>query len=129
MRWIFLNFAVTAAIAATPILHSNFDSGLGGWISMGPSGSVRVTRDAADMRDGKPSLALDYEIGQMKFAAAVLPAEPSALTAMDQIHLWVRTDFPTSVVVTLNEKGGGNYIAMAWSPGSVWQEIRIEPRD
>jgi hypothetical protein len=129
MRWIFLNFAVTAAIAATSILHSTFDSGLGGWMGMGESGSVRVTRDAADMREGKPSLAFDYEIGQRKFAAAVLPVEPAALTGMDQIHFWVRTDFPTSVVVTLSEKGGGNYTALVWSPGNIWQEVRIEPRD
>ena len=129
MRWIFLNFAVTAALAATPVLHSNFDSGLDGWVAMNGSGSVRVTRDAADIREGKPSLAFDYEIGQHKFAVAVLPVQPAALTAMDQVHFWVKTDFPTSVVVTLNEKGGGNYTAVAWSPGSIWQEVKLEPRD
>jgi len=129
MRWIFLNLAVTAAIAATPILHSNFESGPDGWMRMGESGSVRVTRDAADMREGKPSLAFDYEIGQRKFAAAVLSVERAAMSPMDQIHFWVKTDFPTSVVVTLSEKGRGNYTAPAWSPGSVWQEVRLEPCD
>ncbi len=81
------------------------------------------------MREGKPSLALDYEIGQKKFTAAVLPLPRAALAAMGQIHLWIRTDFPTSVVLTLREKDGGNYAAMAWSPGNDWQEIRLAMRD
>lgn len=96
---------------------------------MGENGAIRVTHEAADLREGKPSLAFDYEIGQRKFAAAVLTVEPAAMAAMDQIHFWVRTDFPTSVVVILSEKGGGNYTAPAWSPGNVWQEVKLEPRD
>ena len=96
---------------------------------MGESGIVRVTREAADLRDGKPSLAFDYEIGPKKFGAAILPVEPGALAAMDQLHFWVKTDYPTSIAVILNEKGGGNYTAVAWSPGSVWQEVKVEPRD
>jgi hypothetical protein len=129
MRWIFVNLVIMTAVAATPIVHSSFESGLGGWVKIGESGSVRVARDIADMREGKPSLAFDYEIGQRKFAAAVLPVDPVAMAAMDQIHLWIRTDFPTSVVLILKEKDGGNYTAPAWSPGNVWQEVRLEPRD
>lgn len=81
------------------------------------------------MRDGKPSLAIDYEIGPKKFAAAVLPLEAGSLAAMDQVHFWVKTDYPTSVALILREKDGGNYSAPAWSPGGVWQEVRLELRD
>ena len=127
--FLLLNLALLSATATAPILRTSFESGQGKWVVIGESGSLRVSRDGADVREGKPSLAFDYEIGLKKFAAAILPVEPAALTGMDQIHFWAKTDFPTSIVVTVNEKGGGNYVAMAWSPGNVWQEIRLEPRD
>jgi hypothetical protein len=129
MRWIFLSLSVMTAIAATPLLHSTFDEGQGAWITMGDNGAIRVTREAADVREGKPSLAFDYDIGPKKFGAAILPVEDGALATMDQVHFWVKTDYPTSFAVILSEKGGGNYSAVAWSPGGVWQEVRFEPRD
>jgi hypothetical protein len=118
-----------AGYAATPLVKTDFAGGQAGWVSMGPSGTVRIARDTSDMREGKPSLALDYEVGPKKFALAVLPVSPNAIRDAGQIHFWTKTEFPTSVVVTLSEKGGGNYAAMAWSPGGVWQEVRLEPRD
>lgn len=121
--------SLALAAAATPILHTDFENGPGGWIVMGESASLRAAHEEPDRREAKPSLAFDYEIGPKKFAAAILPVEPGALAGLDQIHFWVKTDIPTSLVVTLNEKGGGNYAAMAWSPGSVWQEVRLETRD
>ena len=115
--------------AAEPIVRADWAGGLDGWAAMGPTGNVRVSRDAGDMRNGKPSLALDYEVGERKFAIASLPVTPDKLRGMGQVHFWVRTEFGTSVVVILSEKGGGNYSAMAWSPGGVWQEVRVELKD
>jgi hypothetical protein len=129
MRWILLSLSATAALAATPILRSAFDDGPGAWMTMGDRGTLRVTREAAEIRGSNPSLAFDYEIAPKKFGAAVLPVEPPALAAMDQVHFWVKTDYPTSVAVVLSEKGGGNYSAIAWSPGGVWQEVKVAPRD
>jgi hypothetical protein len=139
MRWILLSlpvmtlsvitFSVITMFAATPLLRSTFDNGPGAWITMGENGTLRVAREAADIRESNPSLAFDYEIGPKKFGAAILPVEPGALAAMDQVHFWVKTDYPTSVAMILSEKGGGNYSATAWSPGGVWQEVRVQPRD
>jgi hypothetical protein len=129
MRWILLSLSVLTTFAATPILHSTFDDTTGAWTAMGGNGTLRVTRETADTREGKPSLALDYEIGPKKFGAAILPVGPNTLAVMGQVHFWLKTDYPTTVAVILSEKGGGNYTAMAWSPGGGWQEIKIEPRD
>jgi hypothetical protein len=129
VREILVSLSVMTATAATPLLRSTFDDGPGAWKTIGESGAIRVASDAAAMRDGKPSLSLDYEIGPKKFAAAVLPVESGALTTMDQVHFWIKTDYPTSVAVFLSEQGGGNYSAIAWSPGNVWQEVRLELRD
>ncbi len=117
------------AIAATPLLRSTFDEGPGAWTAMGGGGTFRVTRDAADMRDGTPSLEFDYEIGPKKIGVAVLPVPPDAIASMDQIHFWIKTDSPASFAVILSEKGGGNYSTTVWSAGSVWQEVKVEPRD
>jgi hypothetical protein len=117
------------AFAATPILHLSFDDGVGAWVRMGENGSFRVARESPETRQTTPSLAFDYEIGEKKFGVAILPVEPGALAAMDQIHFWIRTDYPTSVAVILSEKGGGNYTAVAWSPGGLWQEAKIGLRE
>jgi hypothetical protein len=129
MRSAALILCATAAFAATPLLRSTFDQGPDPWTAMGESATLRVSREAADMREGKPSLAIDYEIGPRKFGVAVLPVEPGALAAMDQVHFWVKTDYPTSVALILREKDGGSYTAPSWSPGGVWQEVKLEPRD
>ena len=129
MRPLLLLFPVAAAFAATTLLRSTFDQGPAPWSAMGENATVRVSQDAADLREGKPSLAIDYEIGPGKFGAAVLPIDTGAFATMDQIHFWVKTDYPTSVILILREKDGGSYNAPAWSPGGVWQEVKLEPRD
>ncbi|HEY3841261.1 MAG TPA: hypothetical protein VGL72_32040 [Bryobacteraceae bacterium] len=129
MRWILGFFAAVTAFAATPILRSTFGDNTGAWTALGGNGTVRVANEVADTRDGKPSLAFDYVIGSKRFGAAILPVEPAVLTGMEQLHFWIRTDYPTTVAVILSEKGGGNYTAMMWSPGAVWQEVKVEPRD
>jgi hypothetical protein len=129
MRWILACLTLTTAIAATPLLQSTFDNDPGAWTVMGGNGTLRVTRDGANQRDGKPSLAFEYEIGPKKFGAAILPVEPGALATMDQIHFWIKTDYATSIAVILSERGGGNYSALAWSPGGAWQEVQFAPRD
>jgi hypothetical protein len=96
---------------------------------MGGTGTLRVLRDDAGLRDNQPALAFDYEIGPRKFGVAILPADPGALTSMDQLHFWVKTDYATTVIVIMKEKDGGSYSAMAWSPGGTWQEVRLSPRD
>jgi hypothetical protein len=129
MRSILLSLSMMTAFAATPILRSTFDDGLGAWVRMGENGTLRVARESRETRATEPSLAFDYEIGEKKFGAAILPVEPAALAAMHQIHFWIKTDYPTSVAVILSEKGGGNYTALAWSPGGLWQEVKIELRE
>lgn len=96
---------------------------------MGGGGTIRAGQGSAEQRGGKASLAFDYEIQARKFSAAILATEPGSLAAMTQVHFWVKTDYPTSVAVVLSEKGGGNYTALFWSPGNMWQEARLEARD
>jgi len=120
---------ILPAFAATALLSTSFKNGPGSWAVMGGTGSLRVSRDAPDLRDNEPALAFDYEIGLRKFGAAILPTDPGALTSMDRLHFWVKTDYPTTVIVIMKEKDGGNYSAMAWSPGGAWQEVRLSPRD
>src|ERR1700722_1533779 len=106
MRLIVMSLWCLTAIAATPLLRSTFDDGPGAWTAMGGSGTFRVTRDAADMHDGTPSLEFDYEIGPKKVGVAVLPVPPDAIASMDQIHFWIKTDSPASFAVILSEKAG-----------------------
>ncbi len=129
IRWILLSLSAITAAAAPPLFHSTFEDGPGTWITMGENCAFRLTPQPADRREGHASLVFDYNIGQKAFGAAILPVKPGALNTLGEIHFWIKTDYATSTLVILSEKGGGNYSAIAWSPGGAWQEVRMAPDD
>ncbi len=49
---------------------------------------------------------------------------------MKALRFWLKTDHATPVAVLLSEtKPGGDYTAVVWSPGNVWQEVELTPED
>jgi hypothetical protein len=104
-------FAITAAAAVAQT-----------WVAMGAGGSVSTAADGA--------LEFKYEQGTKQFAAAVLPSGDS-LAAMKSLRFRAKTDHDTTVGVLLSERkpGGGNYVALFWSPANQWQQIELTPRD
>jgi len=52
---------ILPAFAATALLSTSFKNGPGSWAVMGGTGSLRVSRDAPDLRDNEPALAFDSE--------------------------------------------------------------------
>jgi hypothetical protein len=110
MRGLLL-FAITGAIAAAQT-----------WIAMGAGGSVNSTSAS--------TVEFKYELGTKQFAAAVLPVDDS-FASMKSVRFRARTDHDTTVGVLLSERkpGGGNYVALFWSPANTWQQIELTPRD
>lgn len=110
MRGLLL-FAITGAAAAA---QTWIAMGAGGAVSTGPNGSVEFK----------------YDLTSKQLAAAVLPAGES-FAAMKSLRFRARTDHDTTIGVLLSERkpGGGNYVAMFWSPASSWQQVELTPRD
>lgn len=92
------------------------------WIVMGAGGSVTAASGGG--------VEFKYELGSKRFAAAVLPVDDS-FASMKSIRFRARTDRDTTVGVLLSERkpGGGNYVALFWSPANAWQDIELTPRD
>jgi hypothetical protein len=116
-------------MSASPLLRQTFDDGTPGWIAGGKGGSLRVAREAADVKNGTGALAFDYTIGA-GMAIAALPLRGVDTAHLDAIRFWVKTDMPTALAVVLSEKKpGGNYTAICWSTGNTWQQVELKPSD
>jgi hypothetical protein len=107
-------FIVPMAIALIPIASGQE------WMAMGTGGSVRASAQGA--------VELSYEASQ--FAAAVLPVSGS-FASMKSFRFRAKSDRDTTLGVVLSERkpGGGNYVALFWSPANTWQQIELTPRD
>jgi hypothetical protein len=110
MRGLLL-FAITGAVAAAQT-----------WIGMGAGGAVSTSTNG--------SVEFKYDLTSKQLAAAVLPAGES-FAAMKSLRFRTRTDHDTTIGVLLSERkpGGGNYVAMFWSPANSWQQVELTPRD
>src|SRR5271165_7025929 len=92
------------------------------WVAMGAGGSVNEAANGA--------VEFKYTLGKKQFAAAVLPVDDS-FASMKSLRFRARTDHDTTLGVLLGERkpGGGNYVALFWSPANVWQQVELTPAD
>jgi hypothetical protein len=125
MRLVSLLLFAAAAAVAQPnpavLLHHAFTDGTSGWTMIGQGGNIRAAGGA---------LEFSYEVKPKQFAMAVLPAPPE-IAQLKRLRFRSRTDHDTTLAVLLSEHkpGGGNYIAMFWSPAGAWQTIDLTPAD
>ena len=120
-----------AAHAAAPIIQQDFETSESGWIAFGGGGTVRLTREPANVKAGKSALAFEYTAAAKGFSAAVLPLADVSLANMKALRFWLKTDSAVGIAVLMNEKtpGGGNFSALVWSPKDTWQRIELTPAD
>ena len=123
-----LALAAGAAFAQKPttdIIKTSFEDGDGGWITFGGEGKVSVTGDAAQVKEGKAALRYDYPVakGKVSFLAHGVP--DGGLAGMKSIRLWLRADYPSAVILSLQEKEGGRYNAGFSLPANEWQRIEL----
>ena len=126
-----LSLALMAAQDA-PLIRSTFTSNADGWIAVQPVGSggkVSVVHEDADLKVGTGSLLLSYPVGPGQIAGAALPVADGAASKMASIHFWVRSAADTPLAITLQEKSGGQYVAMFTAPKGKWQEVELGVQD
>ena len=120
--------ACATAQAQTPVLKHTFEKDTEGWMAMGASGSVKVSKDA---KSGSGALQFSYSLDGKGMSTAILPAGAGRLADMRRIRFWVKSDHDTSLGLVLAEKkpGGGDYATLFWAPKGVWQRVDLTLSD
>jgi len=129
-----LSFGMLFAQAQPPqetLVKNTFETETEGWITMGTSGSVKVTHQAATAKSGSGALEYTYNLDNKGFSTAILPVGSGKVAGMRSIRFWIKSDHDTALGVILSEKkpGGGDYAAMAWIPKNVWQRVELNLAD
>lgn len=114
-----------AAETPTPLIQNTFDQGAGAWTSIGTN--ARVTTAPGDGTDS--ALRLDYDVTRGNLAALMLPTPEGALAKAKSFRFRVKADYTTPIVVGLQEKDGGRYIAFFTAPKDRWQTVELAPSD
>jgi hypothetical protein len=112
----------------------DFEGELSGWIllKIDASGApaedgeskVSVTREAAQVKAGKGSLAYVHEVTPGVVRVLALQRELE-LSGMASLRLWVKSSAATAVVLSLTERNGASYQCPVTLAAGAWQEIAV----
>src|SRR5260370_31803237 len=108
---------------------TTFEENEGGWTVFGQDAKVRVTHDAANIKEGKGALQYNYNIAKGSAGALALPTPDGALTKMKSLKFWIRTDHTTPVAVFMQEKDGGRYTSGFTAEQDKWQKVELSAAD
>jgi hypothetical protein len=116
--------------AARTLMATPFEKDANGWMTFGEKAKTAVE---ADTVTGKGTLRYDYQVEKGGLSLMILPVNPGEIGDAKAIRFAVKTDYPTTVVVSLQEseagKEEGRYTAVFYSPGEKWQEVALAPTD
>jgi hypothetical protein len=112
------------AAEARPVLATPFEKDANGWITLGDKTKVEVESDTVS---GKNALRFDYTVAKGSMGFLMLPVNPNEISPAKSLRFQVKTDYPTTLAVSLQEqdagKDQGRYVAFFYSPGNKWQEV------
>ena len=121
--------AVSLSQAAAPLVHTTFEDEDGGWVPIGATAKAALTHDPTHLKAGKGAMQFDYAVKKGEINALALPVAPGVIAGAGSIHFWVHSDYPTSMALVLQERGGGRYVSIFSAPGDKWQEVAVSPSD
>lgn len=114
---------------ADVLLKFSFEEGVQRWEGVGTNANVNYVTEPANVHGGKGALKFGYRIQGKETAGAAVILRTAALEKMKSMRLWVKPDHNTTMVVVLQEKTGGRYLAFFYVYADVWQEIALAPED
>jgi hypothetical protein len=125
--------AVLGAQEKRPVKIDDFEGELSGWVAMKADenglaedgeATLAITHEPALVKAGKGSLSYGFTV-EPKVARILVLKSPPDLTGMKSLHLWVRCDKATAIVISLSESGGGTYQTSATVAAGAWQEVSV----
>jgi len=96
---------------------------------VGEGGKVSVTHDAADVKNGKAALKLEYSIQKGSMSALLYPTPDGMLAKAKSLRFWVKSDTGGTLAAALQEQGGGRYISLFTAPAGKWQQVELAMSD
>ena len=94
----------------------NFEDGKVVFQPFGDTSQISITREAANVKEGRAAMRFDYQIGAGQINAALAVGKVGAVANIKSFRFWVKADYATTLVMVLQEQGGGRYIAMFHAP-------------
>lgn len=135
IRWLLGGaLALTLAVAQAqekpaPLMRQSFEESEEGWMIFGTGAKIGLTREASHVKEGKAALQYDYNVAKGEIGAALLPLPEGALAKAKAIRFWILADHTIPLFVTLQERGGGRYVAACTVPRDRWQQVELALAD
>lgn len=117
---------------ANQVLKFSFEADVQKWQAVGTAlsaATIAHTTDPANIHTGKGTLQYDYKISPDEKSGAIVPLRITALAKMKMLRLWVKPDHNTSIVIVLQERGGGRYATFGYVKGGQWNEVALAQED
>jgi hypothetical protein len=115
--------------AAEPILFQDFENDTGQWKGVGGSAAVYVTKDAENIKTGHGALQFSYTVQAGQFEAMTRPLPKAALTSLQSIKFWIKSSRDTTILLALQEEGGGRFATIFSVAKDKWQNVEVAPAD
>jgi len=121
------------------LILDDFEDGVGAWFPMQMSSGevpsfdasalLRATAERGDVKSGRQALEFRYRITPHQFPVLLHQLAGKKLADSMGVRMWVKTDAPTVLVVSLGERGGGRYSTPFFCPGNRYQQVTLKVAD
>ncbi|MFQ6083966.1 MAG: hypothetical protein ACE5WD_11515 [Candidatus Aminicenantia bacterium] len=106
--------------------YFSFDQDLKGWSTIFTDiGSLSVTNDPENIKQGKGALEFSYELKKDKFLAVFTKGVD--LSQMKKISFWLKTDEPSIIVIGIKERDKSEYNYLVQTGKEKWVKVEIKP--
>jgi len=96
-----------------------------GWFNIAHEGSLRITNEPADVREGRGALEFTYTPREGKLALlGVTPVKAEGRAR--SLSFSIKTEEPSALLYGVNEADRSSYQAYLYSPGGQWHDVRVD---
>lgn len=116
---------VLVPLRADALPLSDFESTLDGWVVLGQPGSVTRVSGKGQARRGQGALAYRYEVREGAVQVLMSPLQGASLVGAQSLTLSVKVSELTTVLLSLEEQGGGRWTVPAVIVPGAWNDLKI----
>ena len=116
-----------ATAHAAPLVSDDFETGASNWVGIGAAATLVPATGADNVHGGQGALRFDYRTALGQINALAKPLEFGALKDLKSLSLWVKSDHNASLMLILQEEGGGRFATVFSAPANKWQQVEVAP--
>lgn len=122
------SFACMQIQAAEPLLSQGFEDDIGKWNGMGGA-KVSTATEPENVKSGQSALRFDYAVDSGQFQVLASPLAKASFSSLQSIKFWVKSDHDATVMLALQEEGGGYFATVFSLVRDKWQEVAADLDD